>query len=139
MARIPEVDRPCVYRVYDPSTYELLYIGQTCKRNKRMREHGRKSHWFPYEYRVREAVQAGLIQYEEHTSQLAAMVAEAWAIRAERPRHNKDRPNPAAVAALAEEWAAKWFRSWSELGVPQYVKPYTAVAVAQLLLRGAEA
>jgi hypothetical protein len=97
-----EPDRWCVYRIYAPDTRELLYIGQTNKRKGRVKSHSYNSPWFPCEYWW-QAIDRGLITFEEHPTQISTIVAEAWAIEAENPKHNKQRPDWRGLA----EWARK--------------------------------
>lgn len=79
-----EPDRWCVYRIYHPETGELLYVGQTCKRNRRMKQHQIRQPWFIWH---RQSVP---IVYEEHDNQDSSLIAESVAIASEYPIHNKD-------------------------------------------------
>lgn len=86
----------CVYRVWDPDTGELLYVGQTSVGLKsRIKAHWKAQPWFRWEW------SAALVTYEEYPTQISAMVAEAFAIDAENPKHNKDRPDWRVIA----DWA----------------------------------
>ncbi|GAC69927.1 GIY-YIG nuclease family protein [Gordonia soli] len=87
----------CVYRVYDPDTHELLYVGQTIASLKsRVKSHAASKSWFVWPWN------RALVTYEEHPDQWATIIAEAQAIQDENPRYNVERPNP----RLLSEWRA---------------------------------
>lgn len=89
---------PLVYRIYEPYTRELLYVGQTGGRlQERMRNHQRKQDWF-YWYWAR-----SIVTYQEYSSPMPALAAEAWAIEALNPRYNKDRPDWRRLADWARQ------------------------------------
>jgi predicted GIY-YIG superfamily endonuclease len=87
--RRPEVDAWCVYRVYDRDG-NLLYIGQTCKRKRRMRLHRQRSRWWPEDYSPR-------VEFQECESYWDSMIVEGRAILAENPIHNKERPSAETI------------------------------------------
>lgn len=83
--------RCCVYRIYDPETHTLLYVGQTCASLKRrIKSHWKTKPWFVWDWNK------ALVTYEEHDDQWASFIAEAEAIEAEKPRYNVDQPNARA-------------------------------------------
>ncbi|MDF1606933.1 GIY-YIG nuclease family protein [Hoeflea sp. YIM 152468] len=67
-----------VYRHFDEND-QLLYIGQSLNPLRRMEEHKYQSDWFDSIAKVT------IEKFNEHA---AALVAEAAAIRAEKPMHN---------------------------------------------------
>lgn len=99
MSRAMEPDRWCVYRIHAPVTRELLYIGHTCKRKSRIKEHYHRSEWFPCEFWW-ELESSGLVEFEEHPNYWCAVLAEALAIDLENPKHNKERPAFAQLLAV---------------------------------------
>ena len=86
-----ELERPCVYRIYGDDG-ELLYIGASIRRWRRLRQHRERAPWWPwdyYEHTARSLFLAGLVTFEEHQSQEDAYRAESIAICHENPRFNK--------------------------------------------------
>lgn len=76
-----------VYRLFDAQG-RLLYIGKTY--NVRARLWGRGGHahtkpWWP---------EVASVTATEYRTEEAALDAEAWAIRREKPLHNVERPHP---------------------------------------------
>jgi hypothetical protein len=83
-------DPPVVYRCFT-ATRVLLYIGATDGWRSRLKEHQRKSSWWP---------EVDDITFERYPTVAEAFAAETLAIRAERPLHNKQ------VAVAAEQGCA---------------------------------
>lgn len=82
----------CLYRIYDPETHDLLYVGQTCVSLRgRVQSHCKSKQWFMWDWRH------ALVTYEEFVSWDQTIIAEAEAIRDENPRYNVDRPDPDAL------------------------------------------
>jgi hypothetical protein len=98
--------RCCVYRIYDPQSHELLYVGQTCVSLKsRIKSHWKAKAWFQWDW------SKALVTYVECSSYMESLFVEAAAIRDEHPRHNMERPNPEAFdpeqVARFSAWLAK--------------------------------
>lgn len=88
----------CVYRVYDPVTRELLYVGQTCRSLKgRIKDHWKSKPWFVWHWN------SAMVTYEESEGYWSSMIAEAEAILEENPRYNVERPDPDVLRAWARE------------------------------------
>jgi predicted GIY-YIG superfamily endonuclease len=84
------VTRPhYVYRHYDADR-QVLYIGCTHNPEQRFRTQS-KAEWWPL---VADTEVIGPMPYAE------ALHAETWAIRADRPPHNKHVPRPRTLAGI---------------------------------------
>ena len=86
----------CVYRIYNDATDELLYVGMTSVSLKgRIKGHRGSQPWF------QGPMSNFAVTHEKHPSGWSALVAEAWAIEAENPRYNKERPDWRVLAEQA--------------------------------------
>ncbi|MFF4403637.1 GntR family transcriptional regulator [Streptomyces sp. NPDC001404] len=76
---MPEVERTALYRLYDADD-RLLYVGISSMPRTRWQQHASSKDWWP-DVATREV--------EWHETRVGAAAAEAEAIRAEKPAHNR--------------------------------------------------
>lgn len=82
----------CVYRCLSP-TGDVLYIGCTITGGQRLAQHRSSSAWWS---------EVGTVEIQHFASKDEALLAEAHAIREERPAHNRLNPGIPDPAELAE-------------------------------------
>lgn len=98
-----------VYRMYDDQE-DLLYIGVTCNPARRFNDHRDSKNWFN---------DIATVQLETYPNQKAAYDAEAYAIKHERPLHNRVLPEAPRTSPKFIE------RKW---GTPEALPQFDEVA-----------
>lgn len=81
--RDPDGGVTTVYRFFDKQD-RLLYVGITNRGTQRIKAHAKVQSWW---------IQVKTATFVHYESRLAAQIAEAEAIRDERPQYNKAHPN----------------------------------------------